>query len=85
MPWHGQAFSYLMHHPKGGQQESDSYHKDLQSRNRKDVQSLTRGNVGTWHGPAPRGQGIVPRHVRFLLISMCLSIHLYVTHCYTKM
>lgn len=26
-----------------------------------------QGNVGTWQGPAPRGQGIAPRHVRYLL------------------
>lgn len=65
--WHGEAFSYLMHHPKGAQKESDSYYKDRQSnhaRNDKDTAQPSRGNVGTWHGPAPRGQGIAPRHVR---------------------
>ncbi len=71
MPWHGQAFSYLMHHPKGGQQESDSYYKDRQSRtHQREVEQSSRGNVGTWHGPAPRGHGIAPRHVRVYIMPL---------------
>lgn len=57
--WAGRAFSYLLHHPKDPT-ATDSYAK--QSVDHDPVKEATRGNTGTWNGPAPRGYDDVPRH-----------------------
>jgi alcohol dehydrogenase (NADP+) len=78
--WQGSgAFPWLLHHPNGvgsgahHTDEADSYYKEKlrlqQGNERHDAPGPAggksrRGNVGTWDGPAPRGQGIVPRHAQ---------------------
>ena len=64
--WTGQAFSYLLHHPKSSTSSTSYYEERIKQQHdsgSNDNKSLS-GNVGTWHGPAPRGQGIAPRHAQ---------------------
>ena len=36
----------------------------VEAQGQEHHRNSSSGNVGTWHGPAPVGQGIAPRHVR---------------------
>ena len=68
------AFPHLMHHPSGVGGDTgpgahggggDSYYKEtLRMQGGEAHGGTRRGNVGTWHGPAPKGQGIAPRHAQ---------------------
>eukprot|EP00892_Ulva_mutabilis_P001039 jgi/Ulvmu1/10936/UM007_0115.1 len=52
--WKGQAFPYLMHHPRST--ESDSYAKQRQREQAEASEPAQRKvAAGTWNGPAPRG------------------------------
>lgn len=76
--WKGgaSAFPHLMHHPNGvgggasAHDGVDSYHKEklrlqgMQGPESHGSDAERRGNTGTWHGPAPKGRGIAPRHAQ---------------------
>ncbi|KAL6772275.1 hypothetical protein ACKKBG_A29600 [Auxenochlorella protothecoides x Auxenochlorella symbiontica] len=59
--WAGQAFSYLLHHPKN--MESQSYaqaaHRSVQASAAPGGRSTARG---VWDGPAPQGSSAPPTH-----------------------
>eukprot|EP00884_Botryococcus_braunii_P023108 jgi/Botrbrau1/9481/Bobra.0252s0099.1 len=51
--WHGESFPYLIHHnAKSGPSYDDPAGASATSRDHPEAGG---GNVGTWHGPAPRG------------------------------